>query len=117
MINIFYKNFSDNNAQSHPESISRSFSRLCSCSTSSSLESSILVTNSRTLNSSMKIKPRKIVPAMDEFASRKRTKNTHLDEQLVEAGTAISNAMTTVSALIADKANKENKKRMDICMQ
>lgn len=43
---------------------------------------------------------------MDDFAKRKKKKTVHLDEQLVEAGTAISDAMNTVSTLITRTANK-----------
>lgn len=52
---------------------------------------------------------------MDDFAKRKKMKSAHLDEQLVEAGTAISDAMSTVSTLIASAANKDKKKDGYIC--
>jgi len=50
------------------------------------------------------------MPPMDDFAKKKKIKNAELDEQLAEAGTTISDAMSTVSSLIASAANKDKEK-------
>lgn len=47
---------------------------------------------------------------MDDFAKRKKMKSTHLDKQLSEAGTVISDAMNTVSTLITSTVNKNKEK-------
>jgi len=52
------------------------------------------------------------VPPLDNFAKRRKIKSAQLDQQLMEAGTAISSAMNTVSTLISNTGNKEK----DGCM-
>jgi len=52
------------------------------------------------------------VPPLDNFAKRRKIKSAQLDQQLIEAGTAISGAMNIVSTLISNTANKEK----DGCM-
>jgi len=49
------------------------------------------------------------VPSLDNFAKRKEIKSAQLDQQLIEAGTAISSTMNTdtVSTLISNTENKE----------
>lgn len=101
----FIKTISDNNAQFRFES-ARSLSS-CSSSSSSFLP---IPTKSTTLISSIKPAPKKIVPPMDDFAKKKKIKSVHLDEELVKAGTTISDAMNTISTLIDTTVNNNKEK-------
>lgn len=102
---FLFKNISDNNAESRPESvITRSLS---SCSSSSSFPPTPTISRALTC---MKPISKKVVPPIDDFAKQKKRKSAHLDEQLAEAGTAISDAMNTVSTLITSTANKNKEK-------
>lgn len=99
----FIKKISDNNAQFRPESVGS----LSSCSSNSS---SFLPTPTKSIaliSSKVKPIPKKIVPPMDDFAKKKKIKGAHLEEELVKAGTTISDAMSTVSTLIGSTINKE----------
>jgi len=84
---------------------------MSTCSSISSIQFSEASTssNSKNLESLPIFMPiKKILPEMGKFAKRRKNKNDLIDRDLVEASSAISTAVKTISSQLSDENHKRS---------